>query len=138
MAADGTFDFTDEEDVAVCSGYDQWQWGLEPGGNLICPYKDQALEEYPAEIMAKRYATRKVIYLAGEYDTIPTMDRCETSVFQGRNRNERAKNYFQALEQSVGIGGNTQAPLIHQALLHGVSSALAEAFFYFVVCQNSS
>jgi pimeloyl-ACP methyl ester carboxylesterase len=102
MSADGTFGLPDVDMAAICSSYDQWQWGLEPGGNVICPYKDQALNETPAEIMAKRYATRKVIYLAGEYDTIPQHDRCETQFFQGSNRNERAKNYFQALEHYFG------------------------------------
>jgi hypothetical protein len=92
----------DLDDVQLCSHYNQWQWGLDQGGNLTCPYKDQALQETPADKMAQRYAMRQVIYLSGEFDTLPAMDRCETSVFQGPNRQERAKNYVKALEGYFG------------------------------------
>jgi pimeloyl-ACP methyl ester carboxylesterase len=88
----------DADDVALCTDYNQWQWGLEAGGTIICPYKEEALKETPAERMAERYATRNVIYLAGQYDTLPQTDRCDTSVFQGKTRKERAEHYQQALQ----------------------------------------
>jgi pimeloyl-ACP methyl ester carboxylesterase len=88
----------DAHDVALCTHYNKWQWGLEAGGNLISPYKDEALKETPAERMAERYATRTVIYLSGQYDTLHQIDRCATSFFQGTTRKERAEYYQQALQ----------------------------------------
>ena len=103
IAADGTtFEVPDEDDIAFCEDYNKWTWGLEPGGRLVCPYKDNALKITPADTMTERYATRKVIYLAGEHDTISLFDACETSNFQGENRNERAKNFVQGLKEYFG------------------------------------
>ena len=95
------FAVPDPHDVKSCPTYDQWQWGLEPGGDILCPYKDAALRHVNnnATAMALRYAKRKVFYLAGEQDTIVKEDRCETYDFQGDTRNERARRYFQALNE---------------------------------------
>lgn len=98
----GTFNVPDDNDITACPGYNQWQWGLEPGGTLIAPYKDQALNTTPTQPMAQRYATRNVIYLTGEHDEIPLDDHCETNMFQGKNRHERAKHYSQALRNYFG------------------------------------
>jgi hypothetical protein len=97
-----TLEVPDPDDVQSCSDYNQWQWGLDQGGNLTCPYKDQALQETSADKMAQRYAMRQVIYLSGEFDTLLAMDRCETRVFQGKNRQERAKKYVKAIEGYFG------------------------------------
>lgn len=99
---DGSFDIPDTDSIQVCPNYNQWQWGLEQGGILTCPYKDRALLQTPAKVMAQRYATRNVVYLAGEFDILPANDGCETSVFQGPNRQQRAKFYVQGLQKYFG------------------------------------
>jgi len=99
---DGSFDLPDADDTVICKTYNQWQWGLDQGGYLPCPYKDRALEDTTAKEMAERYTTRNVVYLSGELDVLRANDRCETSIFQGRNRQERAKNYVSGLQQYFG------------------------------------
>jgi pimeloyl-ACP methyl ester carboxylesterase len=100
MDDNDNFNVPSPDDTALCPGYDQWQWGLEPGGKISCPYKDRALAEAPK--LKERYASRRVVYLSGEYDTESKPDQCETSVFQGKNRRERSERYFQALEAYFG------------------------------------
>lgn len=102
MGEDGTYGVPDRDDIAMCPGYNQWQWGLASGGYVQCPYRDVALQQINATAMGQRYAGRKVVYLSGELDTIPTTDQCETSVFQGYNRQSRAKNYVESLERHFG------------------------------------
>eukprot|EP00934_Nitzschia_sp_Nitz4_P001266 Nitzschia sp. Nitz4//scaffold248_size28759//17396//18460//NITZ4_008110-RA/size28759-processed-gene-0.17-mRNA-1//-1//CDS//3329543995//1266//frame0 len=96
------FNIPDSNQTRTCSGYNEWQWGLDDGGKLNCPYRDRALLETPAKFMAKRYASRNVVYLSGSLDNLPTRDRCETTEFQGMNRQERAKNYYLGLEFFFG------------------------------------
>lgn len=99
---DGSFAVPDVDDTAVCSTYNTWQWGLDEGGYVPCPYKDRALELTSAKTMAERFARRQVVYLSGELDLLRTNDRCETSVFQGNNRQERAKHYYSGLQEYFG------------------------------------
>jgi hypothetical protein len=55
-----------------------------------------------ASAMAIRYASRDVIYLSGGYDIIPQYhDHC-AALWQGRTRNERARNYFTSLQEYFG------------------------------------
>mmetsp|Transcript_843 Transcript_843/g.1759 ORF Transcript_843/g.1759 Transcript_843/m.1759 type:complete len:659 (-) Transcript_843:227-2203(-) len=91
----------DPHSIATCPTYDQWEWGLEPGGDISVSYKDDALNLVHNNIteLAFRYSKRKVFYLAGEQDTILQEDHCETYSFQGDNRNQRAKRYFKALSE---------------------------------------
>lgn len=99
----------DPHDIDTCPTYDQWQWGLEPGGDILSPYKDAglALLDNNTTELALRYSKRKVFYLAGEHDTIQQKDRCETYNFQGDNRNERARRYFRGLtEYLTTLGAN--------------------------------
>ena len=93
------FAVPDSRDVDKCPTYNQWQWGLDNGGDIISPYKDAALDNIHNNMtaLALRYLERKVFYLAGEYDTLVQEDRCETYGFQGDTRNERARRYFRAL-----------------------------------------
>ena len=45
-----------------CPWYNNWLWGLESGGELICPYRDSAVAEVgSAAAIAKRYASRNVV-----------------------------------------------------------------------------
>jgi hypothetical protein len=62
-------------------------------------YHDEVLRQLNATEMARRYAGRNVIYLSGQLDTLPTTDECETTVFQGSNRQERARNYVRSLQE---------------------------------------
>jgi hypothetical protein len=91
----------DPRDVDICPTYDQWQWGLEPGGDVPSPYKDAALDFVQNNLtaLALRYSKRRVFYLVGEHDTIVQEDRCETYDYQGDTRNERGRRYFRALSE---------------------------------------
>lgn len=90
------------EEIRQCPEYDHWLWGLQDGGgdDLPCPYRDAAMEQVPSRsLLAERYAARDVIYLSGAHDMIPQdHDHCAALV-QGRTRNERARNYFQGLQE---------------------------------------
>eukprot|EP00536_Pseudo-nitzschia_multiseries_P004193 jgi/Psemu1/323364/estExt_fgenesh1_pg.C_680026 len=95
------FAVPDRMDIEACPGYDQWQWGLQPGGDILAPYKDAALNRVNNDTRAigLRYAKRRVFYLAGEQDTEVLKSRCEDYTFQGDTRNERARRYFRALTE---------------------------------------
>jgi pimeloyl-ACP methyl ester carboxylesterase len=98
-------------DYKECPGYDQWNWGLESGGDLDTPYKDRAMQETPRAEMAQRYATRNVVYLTGAYDVLPQKDHCATYELQGENRHERALNYFLGLKEYFPTtNGTTTTP----------------------------
>jgi len=49
-----------------------------------------------------RHAKRNVIYLAGNLDRLPVRAECEDDDFQGYNRFERSKIYFQYLADFYG------------------------------------
>mmetsp|Transcript_27863 Transcript_27863/g.58615 ORF Transcript_27863/g.58615 Transcript_27863/m.58615 type:complete len:340 (-) Transcript_27863:2514-3533(-) len=102
------FAIPDRNDIEACPTYDQWQWGLQPGGDILAPYKDAALDRANKNTttIALQYSKRKVFYLTGEQDTIVQEDRCETYKFQGDTRNERAKRYFRALTEYFAITRN--------------------------------
>lgn len=102
VSKSGDFEVPDSDATAICATYNQWQWGLDDGGFLECPYRDRALAETPVAAMAKRYAARDVVYLSGQFDIITTNDRCETFIFQGPNRQVRAKHYMQGLSEYFG------------------------------------
>ena len=117
------FALPDSRDVNKCPTYNQWQWGLDSGGDVISPYKDAALDNIHNNMtaLALRYSKRKVFYLAGEHDTLVQEDRCETYGFQGDTRNERARRYFRALAAylttttrggNLGRFNNTASPTI--------------------------
>jgi len=99
---DETFDIPNADDIQSCPGYDQWQWGLQDGGYLQCPYRDAVMEKMNRTEISYRYTNRRVIYLSGQLDTIPTEDECETTIFQGPNRQIRAKNYVRGLQETFG------------------------------------
>jgi pimeloyl-ACP methyl ester carboxylesterase len=92
------FEKPSDESIGSCPEYNEWTWGLEEGEYLDCRYKDLAVNQTSSSAMAERYALRNVSYLTGEYDTITQDDHCATHSFQGRDRHERALNYFAALK----------------------------------------
>jgi hypothetical protein len=90
------------EDVETCLEYNQWELGLDGGGDLVCSYRDHSVSGVGSiSDLNERYALRDVIYLSGEHDVIPQFGRCGDS-FQGKNRHERAKNYMDGLQEYFG------------------------------------
>jgi hypothetical protein len=107
-----------------CPDYNKWQWGLEDGGSLHVPYRDEALKKRSSiEAIIQEYQDRHIIYVSGsldqcasrsvrsgrEEDTIMKADSChshgiETTCMdelQGRNRLERSSTYFRSLTEVV-------------------------------------
>lgn len=94
----GTLQLPTDEAIDACPGYNSWEWGLDAGGELPTPYKDRALRQVGgAVLMATRYAQRHVYYLAGALDVLPVHASCEDDVFQGSNRRERSRLFFESL-----------------------------------------
>lgn len=91
-------------ELDACPEYNHWLWGLQDGGDLPCPYRDDAMAETRSKaVLAQRYAARDVHYLSGQFDIIPQdHDHC-AALLQGRNRNERARNYFSGLQEYFGF-----------------------------------
>lgn len=110
-----TFDVPDRSRIHNCPGYNQWEWGLEPGGPVIAQYKDRALQQVGgAQRMAARYAKRKVTYLAGGLDVLPLWSECEDDDFQGPNRRTRSELFYKSL---LEIFGERQRHVVHQRVV---------------------
>lgn len=96
----GTLQLPSAAAIEACPGYDSWEWGFAPGNSLACPYKDQALAEVGGlERMAVRYSLRDVVYIAGELDVLEVRSSCEDDDFQGPNRRQRSKFFFESLNE---------------------------------------
>lgn len=94
---DGELQLPSEADIEKCPIYNEWQWGLDEGGYLDTPYKTRAVNAVGIPALIERYATRDLVYLAGEEDTIPNGD-CQ-DLLQGAFRRERSANFFASLSQ---------------------------------------
>lgn len=93
-----------------CPHYNQWEWGLDEGGDLEVPYRDHALRNISHVV--KRFQHRRVLYLVGG------LDRCNVSSpgwcdshglettcmdkLQGSNRLERNERYMRSIRE-LGI-----------------------------------
>lgn len=97
----GTLQLPTRRAIDACPAYNSWEWGLDQGGDLPTPYKDRAIEQAggPSHL-AYRYTQRNVVYLAGQYDTLPVHSSCEDDDFQGSNRRQRSRLFFSALNIS--------------------------------------
>ena len=93
-----TFQIPPESMISKCIGYNQWEWGLEPGGTLLSSYKDRILATFTSSFIADRYATRDVIYLSGSEDTETLHGSCEDDDFQGLYRRQRSSLFFKGLK----------------------------------------
>lgn len=102
------FDIPSSHVFHECPDYNDWTWGFEQGGIINSPYKDAAERQVSTSEMAKRYGSRNIFYLTGEYDTIKQDDHCATYKFQGPNRHERAVNYFAALQEFYSAHSDLQ------------------------------
>lgn len=95
------------EDI-TCPRYNEWEWGLDDGGEMEVPYREVALRNTTHVI--ERFRDRRVFYLAG------SQDRCNVSStpgwchshgmettcmdeLQGSNRFERSARYVSSLRR---------------------------------------
>jgi pimeloyl-ACP methyl ester carboxylesterase len=96
-----------------CSGYNRWEWGLDPGGDFVVPYVRSVLRTLGREnLLIKRFAQRELVYLAGSLDVcnVPGQNSSsgwcfshglETScqdMMQGSNRWQRHHHYLASLD----------------------------------------
>lgn len=113
---DGRFETPSAGKIASCPSYNEWEWGLEPGGRMLAPYKDRAIQNIGgATKLAERFATRDVVYLSGGQDrcNVTGLDRTgwcyshglETTcgdMMEGRQRLERSMWYYHSLTEFFG------------------------------------
>jgi hypothetical protein len=97
-----TFAIPAADQIDSCPEYNQWNTGLDPGGPIPCSYYEQAIQVTPPKAMINRYATRDIVYLAGEYDLIIQEDHCATYEFQGECRLERSRRFDASLFEIFG------------------------------------
>ena len=99
----------DADAIAVCPTYNEWEWGWEAsqanhregGRPLIAPYVDRMIAAAGGvDAIVERYATRDVVYLAGELDVLWNGD-CEARM-QGDCRLRRSENFFKSLREIYG------------------------------------
>ena len=90
----------DNAAIDACPDFNQWIWGLDPGGSVVAPYKDRAVAAAGgARSLAHRYVTqRNVVYLAGGADLEVFDDDCG-SVIQGQTRRERSQKFMASLQE---------------------------------------
>lgn len=98
-----------------CPAYNQWEYGLEMGGSMQVPYKDNTLAKLGNNLTAlmKRFDSRDVTYLAGSADRCNVSESenhdgwcfshgLETScmdMLQGATRWERNVRYVESLRK---------------------------------------
>ncbi|CAB9528001.1 expressed unknown protein [Seminavis robusta] len=84
--------------IVSCPDYNEWIWGLDPGGDVVAPYKDHAIAAAGGiQALSHRYVTqRRVVYLAGGEDLQVFADDCG-SVIQGNTRRERSRRFMMSL-----------------------------------------
>lgn len=96
------FRVPDAKIVAKCPEYDQWEWGLAEGNYLPTPYKDAAIQRSGGtNAVIHRYATRDVVYLAGELDVLPNGVYCMERI-QGKYRRIRSERFYESLKVIYG------------------------------------
>lgn len=89
------------EEIGDCDTYNEWEWGLDEGNFLPTPYKDRAIAMAGGvDAIVQRYATRDIIYLAGEMDVLPNGD-CQAQL-QGPYRRKRSEHFFASLQEVYG------------------------------------
>jgi pimeloyl-ACP methyl ester carboxylesterase len=103
-------DWNIPRDDGDCPHYNQWEWGLDEGGELEVPYRDYALRN--ASHVVARFQSRRVLYLAGNLDrcNVSTPGWCDShgletncmDELQGSNRLERNVRYIASLRR-LGI-----------------------------------
>ena len=94
--------------MILSPGYNQYEYGLAPGPELSAsPYVAKAIAAGGVAALAKAYAARDVVYLAGGADVCNvTTGWCEShglettcsDELQGKWRLQRAQQYFSFLQ----------------------------------------
>jgi pimeloyl-ACP methyl ester carboxylesterase len=96
------FRVPDDEAVAKCPSYNEWEWGLDGGSFLPTPYKDASIAAAGGrDAVVQRYASRDVAYLSGELDVVPNGYYCMERV-QGKNRLMRGERFYESLRIVYG------------------------------------
>jgi pimeloyl-ACP methyl ester carboxylesterase len=90
-----------------CTQYNQWEWGLDPGGLLEVPYRRNVASN--VSTLIGRLQHRSMTYLAGSVDRCNVSDEtggwCHShglemscmDMLQGANRWERSARYYSSL-----------------------------------------
>ena len=96
-----------------CPGYNEWEWGLEIGGNDKAPYFQNTVREFGVAFLVRRFARRLVFYAAGSLDVCNMSSHqlidsgwCDShglettcnDMLEGGNRWERHQNYVASLQ----------------------------------------
>mmetsp|Transcript_44231 Transcript_44231/g.134685 ORF Transcript_44231/g.134685 Transcript_44231/m.134685 type:complete len:256 (-) Transcript_44231:1386-2153(-) len=112
---DGTLAVPPPDAVSSCPGYDQWEWGLQPGGPVLAPYKDRSVvAKGGIESTLDLFAGRDVAYLGGVDDVLPLKGSCEDDDFQGPNRLERGRRYYSALREHFSSPDGGEGMNVHR------------------------
>ncbi len=92
-----------------CPNYNKWEWGLDDGGMLQVPYRDDVFRSKSKADVIESFGQRRVIYLSGSLDRCPgeKLMKChshgiETTCMdelQGENRFVRGLLYQKSLVQ---------------------------------------
>jgi pimeloyl-ACP methyl ester carboxylesterase len=112
--------------MEVCPRWNEYQWGLDDGGDVVASYRDRAIELVGGtDALRKRFLQRNVTYLAGTKDILPLEGMCEDDLFQGGCRLERAHHYF----DSLALFNTSSKNILHQ--LHEVPGSNHDHTFMF-------
>ena len=124
--ADDGYERPPGDKMEVCPRWNEYQWGLDDGGDVVASYRDRAIELVGGtDALRKRFLQRNVTYLAGTKDILPLEGMCEDDLFQGGCRLERAHHYF----DSLALFNNSSKSIIHQ--LHEVPGSNHDHTFMF-------
>jgi hypothetical protein len=92
--------------IAKCPGYNGWEWGLATkDGRVPLPrHIQKSIEDHDGDVtwLIQSYSVRDVVYLAGSLDILSVRSECEDDDFQGKNRFERSRLYFNSLQEIYG------------------------------------
>ena len=115
-----------EDKIQACPRFNQFQWGLDDGGDVVAPYRDRAIELAGGiDSLRRRFLERNVTYLAGTKDILPLGGMCEDDLFQGGCRLDRAHHFF----DSLALFGAGEKSAHHQ--LHEVAGSNHDHTFMF-------
>jgi len=105
-------------EIGDCTTYNEWEWGLDNTTNYLpTPYKDRAIVMAGGvDAVVQRYATRNVIYLAGELDVLPNGD-CQAKL-QGPYRRKRSEHFFASLSEIYGHGQHVHHRFVVKGVYH--------------------
>ena len=103
--------------IEMCPTYNGWEWGLELNGRIPLPrhlQRDIAKHGGDVTWLIQLYSKRDLVYLAGSLDILEVRSECEDDDFQGGNRFERSRRYFNSLHDVYGT------PTHHRLVAEGV------------------